>query len=149
LKNRVFLYYKHTPPPPPPSFYSVNRRFVYLILFQNWLFCCELSQFLGLTSYGTASFKITVPKFDILGQLYLFSIFLNQLRLFQNFSFWNSLPDLKRKTRHLTGFSTSLSKTNQVLEQAQLAIDFISSRRYEVAEQAKKYPKFSEKQFSD
>jgi hypothetical protein len=43
-----------------------------------------------------------------------------QLRLFQNFSFWNSFLRFNRKTGLLTGFSKSLFKTNRVLEQAQL-----------------------------
>jgi hypothetical protein len=42
------------------------------------------------------------------------------LRLFQNFSFWNSFLDLKGKTGLLTGFSKGLFKTNRVLEQAHL-----------------------------
>jgi hypothetical protein len=44
------------------------------------------------------------------------------LRLFQNFSFWNSFFRFNRKTWTLTGFSKSLSKTNRVLEQAQLFV---------------------------
>jgi hypothetical protein len=42
-----------------------------------------------------------------------------QERLFQNFSFWNSLLRFRGKTGLLTGFSKSLAKTNRVLEQAQ------------------------------
>jgi hypothetical protein len=48
------------------------------------------------------------------------SSFQNQLRLFQNFSFWNSFSGFNGKTGLLAGFSRSLSKTNRVLEQAQL-----------------------------
>jgi hypothetical protein len=42
-----------------------------------------------------------------------------QKKLFQNFSFWNSLLRFKGKTGLLAGFSESLFKTNRVLEQAQ------------------------------
>jgi hypothetical protein len=42
------------------------------------------------------------------------------MKLFQNFSFWNSFLRFNRKTGLLTGFSKSLSKTNRVLEQAQI-----------------------------
>jgi hypothetical protein len=47
-----------------------------------------------------------------------------ELRLFQNFSFWNSFLRFSRKTGLLAGFSKSLSiepevRTNRVLEQAQ------------------------------
>ncbi|MDR3192362.1 MAG: hypothetical protein LBT87_04790, partial [Treponema sp.] len=41
-------------------------------------------------------------------------------RLFQNFSFWNSYLEFSGKTGLSAGFSKSLSKTNRVLEQAQL-----------------------------
>jgi hypothetical protein len=52
--------------------------------------------------------------------------FLAYLRLFQNFSFWNSRLEFKGKTGlgliwGLTGFSKSLSKTNRALEQAHLS----------------------------
>jgi hypothetical protein len=47
------------------------------------------------------------------------------LWLFQNFSFWNSFLGFNRKTGPLAGFSKSLSKTNRVLEQAQLSISLI------------------------
>jgi hypothetical protein len=42
------------------------------------------------------------------------------MRLFQNFSFWNSYLEFRGKTGLLTGFSKSLFKTNRVLEQAQI-----------------------------
>jgi hypothetical protein len=42
------------------------------------------------------------------------------LRLFQNFSFWNSSPEFDRKTGLLAGFPRACSKTNRVLEQALL-----------------------------
>jgi hypothetical protein len=42
------------------------------------------------------------------------------MRLFQNFSFWNSFLEFSGKTGLLTGFSESLSKTNRVLEQAHI-----------------------------
>jgi hypothetical protein len=45
-----------------------------------------------------------------------------QMRLFQNFSFWNSFLRFSRKTELLAGFSKSLSKTNRVLEQAQITL---------------------------
>jgi hypothetical protein len=45
------------------------------------------------------------------------------LRLFQNFSFWNSNLKFNRKTELLAGFSKSLSKTNRVLEQARLTLE--------------------------
>jgi hypothetical protein len=38
-----------------------------------------------------------------------------EMRLFQNFSFWNSFLRFRGKTGLLTGFSKSLAKTNRVL----------------------------------
>jgi hypothetical protein len=49
------------------------------------------------------------------------------LRLFQNFSFWNSYLEFSGKTGLSAGFSKSLSKTNRVLEQTLLAGYYISS----------------------
>jgi hypothetical protein len=42
------------------------------------------------------------------------------LKLFQNFSFWNSFLRFNRKTGPLAGFSKSLSKTNRVLDKLTL-----------------------------
>jgi hypothetical protein len=42
------------------------------------------------------------------------------MRLFQNFSFWNSNLRFRGKTGLLAGFSKSLFQTNQVLEQAHI-----------------------------
>jgi predicted nucleic acid-binding protein len=46
------------------------------------------------------------------------------VRLFQNFRFGNSFLKFNGKTGLLTGFSKSLSKTNRVLEQAQVVNEF-------------------------
>jgi hypothetical protein len=54
------------------------------------------------------------------------SLFRKIPRLFQNFSFWNSLLRFKGKTGLLTGFSKGFSKTNRVLEQA-LPIFFLGA----------------------
>jgi hypothetical protein len=40
------------------------------------------------------------------------------MRLFQNFSFWNGFSGFNGKTGLLAGFSRGLSKINRVLEQA-------------------------------
>jgi hypothetical protein len=46
--------------------------------------------------------------------------FLFGMRLFQNFSFWNSNLRFRRKSGHLTAFPRGCFKTNRVLEQPRI-----------------------------
>jgi hypothetical protein len=56
------------------------------------------------------------------------------VRLFQNFSFWNSFPEFNGKTGLWAGFSKSLSKTNRVLEQARLSTNIRFPKRFKIYE---------------
>ena len=59
------------------------------------------------------------------------------MRLFQNFSFWNSYLRFKRKSRLKTTFSRACYKTNRVLEQAQDINDFTKEIQYHEFEKDK------------
>jgi hypothetical protein len=52
----------------------------------------------------------------------------NYLRLFQNFSFWNSFLEFDRKTGLLAGFPRACSETNRVLEQAHLSVGLFQNQ---------------------
>jgi flagellar protein FliO/FliZ len=48
------------------------------------------------------------------------TVYFSQMRLFQNFSFWNSYLRFTWKSGHLTAFPRGCFKTNRVLEQPQV-----------------------------
>jgi hypothetical protein len=71
-----------------------------------------------------SDFFLVDLKFTPSPRLLVDFLFCNELKLFQNFSFWNSFLGFNGKTGLLAGFSKSLSKTNRILKQTQLSLYF-------------------------